>query len=110
MTPDEARDFVISSIDYAAYKEFGPSLHDSDKNRLFGSEHYNSGRPVYEPSHWAGVNFEESMVMLLDMANTLNLSQPAFAEAQRLLEEEDSVIGRIVRRVKHRRASRTSTD
>jgi len=47
MTLDEAREEVISGIDYAAYKETDSSLHDADKNRLFGSERYKSGRPVY---------------------------------------------------------------
>jgi hypothetical protein len=47
MTLDEAREEVIAGIDYAAYRETDSSLHDADKNRLFGSEHYRSGRPVY---------------------------------------------------------------
>jgi hypothetical protein len=45
MTLDEARKEVISGIDYAAHKETDSSLHDADKNRLFGSEHYKSGSP-----------------------------------------------------------------
>jgi hypothetical protein len=45
MTPDEARQLVIDGMNYAAYRETDFSLHDSDKNRLFGSEHYASGRP-----------------------------------------------------------------
>jgi hypothetical protein len=40
------------------------------------------------------------MAMLLRWANTLNRSDPAFAEAQCLLEPEDSVIGRVIRRAK----------
>jgi hypothetical protein len=44
MTSDEARDLIIESMNYAAYKETDSSLHDADKNRLFGSEHYKSGR------------------------------------------------------------------
>jgi len=35
---------------------------------------------------------------LLRMANALNRSVPAFREAQRLLENEESVLGRVVRR------------
>jgi hypothetical protein len=31
---------IIDGINYAAYKETDSSLHDSDKNRLFGSERY----------------------------------------------------------------------
>jgi hypothetical protein len=98
MTLDEAREEVISGIDYAAYKETDSSLHDADKNRLFGSEHYRSGRPVYKPSPWEEGDFEGKMATLLRMANALNRSVSAFTEAQRLLEDEQSVLGRVVRR------------
>jgi len=50
MTSEEARLVIIDGINYAAYKETDSSLHDSDKNRLFGSEHYKSGREVVKPS------------------------------------------------------------
>jgi hypothetical protein len=103
MKLDEARQLVIDSINYAAYHESDFSLHHSDKNRLFGSEHYKSGRPVYEPSPWAEGDFEEKMAMLLVWANALNRSVPAFTEAQRLLEGEDSVVGRVVRSAKNRK-------
>jgi hypothetical protein len=46
MTSDEALQLVIDGINYAAYRETDSSLHDSDKNHLFGSEHCRSGRPV----------------------------------------------------------------
>ena len=98
MTQDEAREEIISGIDYVAYRETESSLHDADKNRLFGSEHYNSGRPVYKPSPWAEGDFENKMGTLLRMANAMNRSVPAFREAQRLLENEESVLGRVVRR------------
>jgi hypothetical protein len=39
MTQDEARDLIIEGMNYAAYRETDSSLYDSDKNRLFGSEH-----------------------------------------------------------------------
>src|SRR5215472_2279061 len=102
MTLDAAREEIISGIDYAAYHETDFSLHDSDKNRLFGSEHYNSGRPVYESSPWAEGNFVEKMAMLLGWANVLNRSVPAFTEAQKLLEGEDSMLGRVIRSAKNR--------
>jgi hypothetical protein len=105
MTPDEARQLVIEGINYAAYHETDFSLHDSDKNRLFGSEHYKSDRPVHESSSWAEGDFEEKMAMLLVWANFLNQSTPTFAEAQRLLEGEDSVVGRVIRRAKNRKAT-----
>jgi hypothetical protein len=44
MTLDEARHLIIEGINYAAYRETDSSLHDTDKNRLFGSEHYKFGR------------------------------------------------------------------
>ncbi len=101
MTSDEAREEIISGIDYAAYRESDFSLHDTDKNRIFGSEYYKSGRPVYDPSHWAEGDFEARMAALLALASVMNRSDPAFAEAQRLLENEDSVIGRIIRKAKN---------
>jgi len=98
LTPDEARLLIIEGINYAACKETDSSLYDSDKNRLFGSEHYKSGRIVVKPSPWAEGDFEEKMTALLFLANRINRSVPAFAEAQSLLENEDSIIGRIIRR------------
>ena len=100
MTLDEARELVIDGIDYAAYKETGSSLHDSDKNRLFGSKHYRSGRAVTKPSPWAEGDFEEKMARLLAWATTLNFSDPAFGDAKTLLVCEDSVLGRVIRRTK----------
>lgn len=98
MTTDEARELVIGGINYAAYRETDSSLHDSDKNRLFGLEHYKSDRSITQPSPWAEGDFEEKMAMLLRWANALNRSVPAFQDAQRLLEREDSVIGHVIRR------------
>ena len=100
MTAEEARQMIVDGINYAAYKETDSSLHDSDKNRLFGSEHYTSGRAVVKPSRWAEGDFEEKMATLLSWANMLNRSDPALTEAQSLLEAEDSVIGRVIRRAK----------
>jgi hypothetical protein len=100
MTPDEARQMVIDGMDYAAYRETNSSLHDSDKNRLFGFEDYKSGRPVHGPSPWAEGDFEEKMTKLLVWANNLNRSFPAFADAQRVLEVEESIIGRVIRRAR----------
>ena len=50
LTAEEARQIIVEGINYAAYRETDSSLYDSDKNRLFGSEHYNSGRHVVKPS------------------------------------------------------------
>jgi hypothetical protein len=100
MTSDEARHVIIDGINYAAYRETDSSLYDSDKNRLWGSEHYNSGRWVVKPSPWAEGDFEEKMATLLGIANAPNRSVPLFAAAQKLLEDEDSVLGRVIRRAK----------
>lgn len=97
MTPEEARQIIVEGINYAAYRETESSLYDSDKNRLFGSEYYNSGRHAAKPSPWSEGNFEEKMAMLLRWANTLNASVPTFGQAQALLEAEDSVMGRVIR-------------
>ena len=52
MTVDEAKELLIDRMNYMAYRETDHSLWDSDKNRLFGAEHYVSGRPVLQPSVW----------------------------------------------------------
>lgn len=102
MTPDEARQIIVEGINYAAYSKTDSSLYDSDKNRLFGSEHYKSGRHVVKPSPWSDGNFEEKMATLLRWANVLDASVLSFAQAQALLEAEDSVIGRVIRLSKTR--------
>jgi len=98
MTLYEARETVIDGMDYAVYKETEFSLYDADKNRLFGAEHYNSGRFIAKPSPWPKGDFEQKMATLLLWANILNKSVAAFAEAQKLLQAEDSVLGRVIRR------------
>jgi hypothetical protein len=100
MTTEEARQAVVDGINYAAYKETDSSVYDSDKNRLFGSEHNRSDRVVVKPSPWAEGDFEGEMAVLLRWANALNSSDPAFAEAQSLLQGGDSVIGSVIRRSK----------
>jgi len=71
MTRDEAAAVIIEGMNY---RETDSSLYDSDKNRLFGSEHYSSGRIVVRPSPWAEGNFEKKMATLLVWANWLNSS------------------------------------
>jgi len=100
MTPDRAREILISAIDHAAYRETDSSLYDADKNRLFGSEHYQSSRPIYKPSPWSGDDFEGKMAQPLAWSNTLNRNSNEFLHAIQLLESEDSVLGRIIRRAK----------
>jgi hypothetical protein len=93
MTLDEARHLIVEGINYAAYRETDSSLYDFDKNRLWGSDHYNSGRLVTKSSPWADGDFEEKMATLLKWANALNKNVPEFEEAQQLLEGENSIIG-----------------
>jgi hypothetical protein len=100
MTSDEARERIINGMNFAAYHQTDSSLYDSDKNRLFGSEHYKSDRPVYNPSPCPEGDFEQKMTTLLVWANALNRSDPTFAEAQRVLEDEDSIIGRLIQRAR----------
>jgi hypothetical protein len=45
------------------------------------------------------------MATLLVWANVLNRSVPAFGEAQKLLEAEDSPVGRVIRSAKTRKTS-----
>src|SRR5580693_2218141 len=98
MTLDEAREEVVSGINYAAYKETQCGLYESDMNRLFGAEHYNSGRFIDRPSPWTEGDFEKKRATLLAWATELNRSQPSFAEAQQILRKEDSVLGRVIRK------------
>jgi hypothetical protein len=110
MTPNDARQLIIDGMNYAAYHETDFSLYDSDKNLLFGSEHYKSGRPVSDPSPWPEGDFEEKMATLLIWANMLNHSDPRFAEAQQLLEGEDSIIGRIIQRARKQKGGEGGHD
>jgi hypothetical protein len=105
MTPDEARETIIDGLNYAAYHETDSSLHDSDKNRLFGNEYYRSDRPVYNPSPWAGADLEEKMATLLVWANMLNRSSREFGEAQTLLQAEELVVGRVIRQEREKMKS-----
>lgn len=98
MTREEACELVVEGINYAAYRETDSSLHDSDKNLLFGSEHYKSDRIVVSSSPWAEGDFEEKMATLLRWARAINGSAPAFSEAQKLLRNEKSIVGSVIRR------------
>jgi hypothetical protein len=100
VTLDEARELLIGGMNFVAYRETPFSLYDSDKNRLFGAQHYNSGRFSAKPSPWPNGDFEEKMATLLHWANFPNASLPAFTQAQELLRDEDSVLGSVIRRMK----------
>ena len=57
---------------------------------------------IVKPSPWAEGDFEERMSTLLRWANMniLNASVPALKEVQTLLEDENSVLGKVIRRAK----------
>jgi hypothetical protein len=55
---------------------------------------------IVKPSPWAEGDFEEKMNTLLRWANILNASVPAFKEVQTLLEDENLVLGKVIRRGK----------
>jgi hypothetical protein len=99
MTDTQAKELLISGIDFAAYRETNHSLWDSDKNRLFGAEHYVSGRPVLQPSVWGeGEEFEENMAKLLRWAVQLGSAEGSYTEAIRKLASGEHYLNRIVRR------------
>jgi hypothetical protein len=98
MTVQEAREIVIEAMNYAAYKETDSSLFDSDKNRLYGSDHYNSGRLIVRPSPWVD-DFETKMVQLLQWAHTFSRSDAQFKDSLRVLLTDSCPIGNLVRKL-----------
>lgn len=100
MNDNEAKELLISGMDYAAVRETDHSLWDSDKNKLFGEEHYASGRPVFQESVWGeGEQFEEKMAELLRWAVHLGRSKKTtYGEAIRVLLSGDHYINRIINR------------
>ena len=100
MTDDEAKEALIEGMNYAAYRETDHSLWDSDKNKLFGSEHYISGRAVFQPSVWGeGEEFERKMAELLRWAIQLGRSDDKYANAIRTIRCCEHYLNRIIRRV-----------
>ena len=85
VTVVEAKETLISLIDYVAYREIGTGLYDSDKNLLFGEKHYKSGRPVYSRSPWEGKRFEAKMAMLLKTAKCSKSTAGQYRDAIRHL-------------------------
>jgi hypothetical protein len=99
MTEDEAKELLIDGMNYAAYHETIHSLWDSDKNKLFGSEHYVSARPVFQPSVWGdGEDFEQKMADLLRWAIQLGRSDERYSEAIRTLLCHEHYLSRIIKR------------
>ena len=86
-------------MNYAAYRETDHSLWDSDKNKLFGSEHYVSDRPVFQASVWGeGENFEQKMAELLRWAIQLGRSDKRYSEAIEVLRSGEHYLNKIIER------------
>jgi len=99
VTDIEAKELLIGGMEYAAYRETEHSLWGSDKNRLFGGQHYESGRLTVQPSVWGeGEQFEEKMAELLRWAVRLGSSKASYEEAIRVLLSGDHQINSIIRR------------
>ena len=97
MTIPEAKKLVIDAMNYAAYKETQHSLYTSDKNRLFGADHYRSELLSFEPSPWEA-DFEREMCDLLRWAAMLQRSDASFAQAVRVLQHSSEYLGTLIRR------------
>src|SRR5262249_22917988 len=101
MTDTEAKELLISGMDYAAIRETDHSLWDSDKNKLFGEEHYVSGRPVFQSSVWGeGEQFEEKMAELLRWAVQLGTSKGSYDVAIRVLWSGNHYLNCIIKRAR----------
>jgi len=99
LTVDEAKELLIDGMNFAAYREMNHSLWDSDKNKLFGAEHYQSGRPVFGPSVWGeGHTFEAKMAELPRWAFPLGSMEGSYQEAKKVLLAGDHYLNRILRR------------
>jgi hypothetical protein len=99
MTVDEAKELLIEGINYAAYRETNHSLWDADKDKLFGAEHYQSGRPIFEASVWGdGEIFEAKMTELLRWVVKLGSTKGSYKEAIKVLQGSDQYLNRIIGR------------
>ncbi len=102
MTDDEARVVVIEGINYAAYRETEHSLRDSDKNRLFwGSIFHRDNRCTKRIRGRERSSREDGDTSRLGQYSYSVCAQ--FAAAQLFLENEDSVIGPVIRLANERR-------
>jgi hypothetical protein len=99
MTETEAKELIISQMNYLAYKEFGPSLFVSDRNRLFGSDHYqleSNTVPSDTVSPWGpGQELEVKMPDLLRLA-WLTSDKSIFRIAIDLVKRGDGVLAELI--------------
>jgi hypothetical protein len=106
MTVTEAKELLISGMNYAAYREADSSLFVSDRNRLFGADHYKlepNTVPNDKPSPWGeGELFETKMAQLLEWALKIGNEADKYGQAIRLLSLGDHYLNRIIARVKQK--------
>jgi hypothetical protein len=98
MTDTRAKEIIISAMNYIAYAEFDTSLYTSDRNRLFGSDHFVDEpftAPPERPSPWAGSDSEEKLANVLALASTIN--NPDFDAAIATLLNGDHYLTKIIR-------------
>ena len=102
MTIVEAKEIVISAMNYAAYREFECSLYVADRNQLFGEEHFSlepNTTPADRPSPWQGAQFEEKMAELLAIGSNLT-EREQFRKAIGTLLAGDNYLNRIIRKAR----------
>jgi hypothetical protein len=106
MTITEAKELLISGMNYAAYRETDSSLFLSDRNRLFGEDHYkleSNTVPSEQPSPWGdGELFETKMAELLGWALQIGNEADKYGQAIQVLSLGDHYLNRIIARVKQR--------
>lgn len=102
VTKDNAKEILISLMDFAAYRESGISLLVSDKNRLFGSERYQmeSGRADWKGDNPRGEGdaWLEKMAELLRWGIRLGSAKDDVGNAVASLREDSAVIGKVIRK------------
>ena len=104
MTAEQAKEYLIPVMNYAAYREFDCSLYTSDRNRLFGEEHFKpepNTAPAERPSPWQGEKFEDKMAELLGWGFELS-DKAKFRHAVSVLSSGDHYLNSIVEKVKIR--------
>lgn len=98
MTTVEAKELLINGINYIAYRETPHSLWPSDRNTLFGEEHY-PPRPIVSESVWGNDGqFESKMAELLRLAVHVGTTQGSYQEAIAILRDSDGPLGRVIRK------------
>ena|SRR5690348_18440570 len=99
MTETEAKELLIGGMNYAAYKETGHSLWDSDMNKLFGEEHLRIRQTCLSGERWGdGEEFEKKMATLLRWAVQLGSALGSYPEAIRVLSSGEHYLNHIIRR------------